>query len=72
MAPLYHISNDNPQEDNFRNLILCINKRFIWCIVNPTNLIDFPLLKGHKYEKIDGVKCFGSGSMFGYFARLWR
>jgi len=40
------ISNGNLQKDNFHNPILGIDKRCIWCIVNPTSQINFLFPKG--------------------------
>jgi hypothetical protein len=38
---LYHITSDNPQKDNFRNLILGIDKMVIFGTVNSIILIKF-------------------------------
>jgi hypothetical protein len=41
----YQISSDNPQKDNFHNLIFSIDKRFIFPIIIPTPLIKPSLPK---------------------------
>jgi len=49
--PLYQISSDNPQKDNFHKLIFDIDKIAVFGIINSTRLIALSLSKGWSMEK---------------------
>jgi hypothetical protein len=43
---LYELSSDNPQKDNFHNLVFDIDKTVAFDILDPTILIKFLFPKG--------------------------